>query len=1636
MCHLIYSYLHIGHAKAALLNQYYQQTFEGQLIMRFDDTNPAKENAHFEEVIKEDLKLLEVMPDRWSHTSDHFDTILELCERLLKEGKAFVDDTDTETMRKEREERQESRNRNNPVATNLALWDEMKRGTEKGQRCCVRIKIDMNSNNGAMRDPTIYRCKNEPHVRTGDKYKVYPTYDFACPIVDSLEGVTHALRTTEYTDRDEQYYLICDMLGLRKPHIWSYARLNMTNTVMSKRKLTWFVDEHHVDGWSDPRLPTVRGVMRRGMTVEGLKQFIIAQGGSRSVVTMEWDKIWSFNKKVIDPVAPRYTALSTDESLVPVVVQGQMSAESKQVSLHPKRTDIGEKSIWYSGKVFVEEVDAREMKPGDTVTFINWGNMSIVDVRKDASGRVVEVKANLDLDNKDYKKTLKVTWIAEAPLGALIPVVEIQYDHIISKPIIGKDEDWKQYINYDSAHFKEMRGEPALKNVHKGDIIQIQRKGFYICDNAYCSKSGFSGAEMPLVLIAIPDGSKQARDGGIVRGNTVTHLEVSTKGSSTKEATVAAGANANALEAEIEKQGNLVRQLKAKDPKSVSYRSHSCAESKVAIAKLLELKKQYKEMTGSDYKPKPVTSYTQVTACSTQLATSPTVRSETASADALSTQLITSPTASSELLSASGADELCGQIEEQGKLVRSLKAANPKGEETKTAIAKLLHLKATYRNITGSDYKPKPSGVQVNPSLTTPIAATSSAGAWAAPTELDTSPTASVETVSAWAASTQLATSPTASTETAGAWAASSQFATSPNASTVTVDAWAGPTQLATSSAAEVLVTSARPAQLATLSAASAAEAASAWKASAQLTTAPTAETGCVAIEQHLKPVFCLIIQRFLSVSSLSNESETTQIVSEHDEVDTLRRQITVQGNLIRALKAVEAKDEALKAALTKLLEMRNKFRELSGFDYVPGMKLPLKQQKLKNVENRSDIEHLYDEIEDQECIVRSLQTSDPRGEALNDATAKLHALKEEFRVKTGCEFKSECGDEPEANGTEAAGERIAMQIQEQGDLVRALKARDAKSKESVEAIAKLLELKKAYKEATGKDYVSVQTGSGKKSNKGKEKPMTGLGKPEVKKAKTEPNVAALQSSDAKKQTKLGVETRKEDNYSDWYSQVITKADMIEYYDVSGCYVLRPWSFSIWETIKKWFGKEIKKLGVRNCYFPMFVSQSALEKEQTHIADFAPEVAWVTRAGSSEMAEPIAIRPTSETVMYPSYAKWIKSHRDLPLRLNQWCNVVRWEFKHPTPFLRSREFLWQEGHSAFQTAEEAQKEVFQILDLYAKVYTDLLAIPVVKGRKSEKEKFAGGDFTTTVEAYVPVNGRAIQGATSHHLGQNFSKMFDISFEDPVTGAKAYVYQNSWGITTRTIGAMVMVHGDDSGLVLPPKVAPVQIIVVPVGITAQTSEEQRKDLVNKTNEITLMLLNDAEIRAESDLRDNYSPGWKFNYWEQKGVPVRMEVGPRDIANNQVTCVIRHSGEKIAVPMPDLITKSKQMLEDIHHKMFEKAREARDYHRKLTCDWNEFNSLLDKKFVLISPFCGGIECEEAIKKESTREESSSDINAAAMGAKTLCIPLEQVKCFFFSHSFFFFFVVARSENGKRISEIFKFETKVDLCAVELQ
>lgn len=481
--------------------------------------------------------------------------------------------------------------------------------------------------------------------------------------------------------------------------------------------------------------------------------------------------------------------------------------------------------------------------------------------------------------------------------------------------------------------------------------------------------------------------------------------------------------------------------------------------------------------------------------------------------------------------------------------------------------------------------------------------------------------------------------------------------------------------------------------------------------------------------------------------------------------------------------------------------------------------------------------------------------------------------------------------------------------------------------------------------------------------------------------------------SGLKKVTRLGMEAKKEENLSDWYSQVITKAELIEYYDISGCYILRPGSYAIWEAIKKEFDDRIKAMGVENCYFPMFVSSRALEKEKTHISDFAPEVAWVTRSGTAELPEPIAIRPTSETVMYPAYAKWVQSHRDLPILLNQWCNVVRWEFKNPQPFLRTREFLWQEGHTAFATRKEAEEEVYTILDHYAEVYEKLLAIPVIKGKKTEKEKFAGGDFTTTVEAYISASGRAIQGATSHHLGQNFSKMFEITFEDPETKERIFVHQNSWGITTRTIGVMVLIHGDNLGLILPPRVAAFQVVVIPCGITASLSGADKDALIAKCKEFEKGLTK-AGVRCKGDYRENYSPGWKFNNWELKGVPIRIELGPRDISQGEYVAVRRDTGEKATLKTSNIGADIPRLLDEIQEVLYQRAKTDLDKHLTVTHDWSEFCRMLEKKCIIQAPFCGEMPCEDKIKGESAKDAAEkAEEGAPSMGAKSLCIPFKQ-------------------------------------------
>lgn len=477
----------------------------------------------------------------------------------------------------------------------------------------------------------------------------------------------------------------------------------------------------------------------------------------------------------------------------------------------------------------------------------------------------------------------------------------------------------------------------------------------------------------------------------------------------------------------------------------------------------------------------------------------------------------------------------------------------------------------------------------------------------------------------------------------------------------------------------------------------------------------------------------------------------------------------------------------------------------------------------------------------------------------------------------------------------------------------------------------------------------------------------------------------------------IAIGVKKEVDFAAWYTNVLIKADMLDYYSVSGCYILKPWSYSIWETIQEWFNSKIKEMGVENSYFPMFVSQKVLEREKDHIEGFSPEVAWVTRAGQSDLEEPIAIRPTSETAMYPYYAKWIKSHRDLPLKLNQWNSVVRWEFKNPQPFLRTREFLWQEGHTAHLTKAEADKEVLEILDLYRRVFEELLAVPVIPGVKSEKEKFAGGLYTTTVEGFIPTSGRGIQGATSHCLGQNFSKpeMFNIVVEDPndPTGqGKTYVWQNSWGLSTRTIGVMVMVHGDNQGLVLPPRVASVQAIVVPCGITAKTTEEQRLAIAAKCEEL-VATLKKVGVRARADLRDGYTPGYKFNDWEQKGVPLRLEIGPQDLAKSQTLGVRRDTGAKAPISLAGIEIAVTALLETIQNEMFTRAKDLYWSRIKPVTEWAKVVPTLDDKCVVVLPWCEVESCEDDIKERSGRAAEPQDERAPSAGAKSLAIPFDQ-------------------------------------------
>jgi prolyl-tRNA synthetase len=436
--------------------------------------------------------------------------------------------------------------------------------------------------------------------------------------------------------------------------------------------------------------------------------------------------------------------------------------------------------------------------------------------------------------------------------------------------------------------------------------------------------------------------------------------------------------------------------------------------------------------------------------------------------------------------------------------------------------------------------------------------------------------------------------------------------------------------------------------------------------------------------------------------------------------------------------------------------------------------------------------------------------------------------------------------------------------------------------------------------------------------------------------------------------------TPQSQDFSRWYLDVVRRAELADYTEVKGCMAIRPYGYAIWELIQQALDRRIKATGHVNAYFPLFIPSSLLMKEKEHVEGFAPQVAWVTRGGDEELAEPLIIRPTSEVIIGTLYAKWIQSWRDLPVLINQWANVVRWE-KVTRPFLRTTEFLWQEGHTAHETAEEAQEETLKILALYKDCLETEMAIPVVDGQKSDSEKFAGAARTYSVEALMG-DGRALQAGTSHNLGQNFAKAFDIQFQGRDKTLQ-HVWTTSWGMTTRLIGAVIMVHGDDSGLILPPRVAPYQVVIVPI-----PRGNWQETVLPKARQIQADLVAQG-IRVFLDDREAYTPGWKFAEWELRGVPIRLEIGPKDLEKSQVVLARRDTREKLSAPFEGLPGRIAALLKEIQDSLYQRALRFREEHTTRASNYDEFKSAMDgRPGFVIAGWCGSSDCEAQIKAET--------------------------------------------------------------------
>jgi len=491
-------YLHIGHAKAAFLNDYYARKYDGTLILRFDDTNPVKEKEEFEDAIMEDLETMGIKPHKTSHTSDFFGVIQEKAEEMIKIGLAFVDDSDAETISKMREDLVPSPARSNSVEKNLSMWEEMKKGTPYGQKCVLRAKIDYLSKNGTMRDPAIYRFVDCQHLRTKDQFRVYPLYHFACPIVDSLEGVTHALRSNEYHDSEEQYYwFLQNVPGLRPLTIKDFSRVNFTYTLLSKRKLQKFVDSNLVTGWDDPRFPTVRGITRRGLKMSALKEFIFDLGDSTKTVCMEILNLWAINKRHIDKVIPRYTSVRKSNAVV-LHLEDKFDPQTVEVPRHRQNANLGTKTITRCRTIYIDQEDASALVDNEEFTLMDWGNVILTKIVKNPVNNQVEaLHAKLNLDG-DFKSTShKLTWLPTLP-EKLIDVVLLEYDTLITVKSIPKDANWEDYINHKTEFATYAYGDVNIDKLNKGEQFQLERVGYFVKDSA--------PGEHPIRLIQTPDG--------------------------------------------------------------------------------------------------------------------------------------------------------------------------------------------------------------------------------------------------------------------------------------------------------------------------------------------------------------------------------------------------------------------------------------------------------------------------------------------------------------------------------------------------------------------------------------------------------------------------------------------------------------------------------------------------------------------------------------------------------------------------------------------------------------------------------------------------------------------------------------------------------------------------------------------------------------------------------------------------------------------------------------------------------------------------------------------------------------------------------------------------------------------------